>query len=113
MAQTFGTFWIFYSKGIKPKSYADQTENFEIYGGPPIISSSILFNFKHNIKTTTHCHYSFKTIALLSLCWLSLYVFIFFTLTYPVHQSLQEIVKKTIGFYATNIIALLIGQILP
>jgi hypothetical protein len=42
-----------------------------------------------------------------------LYVFILFTLTYPVQQSLQEIVKKTIGFYATNIITLLIGQILP
>jgi hypothetical protein len=34
-----------------------------------------------------------------------LYVFILFTLTYPVQQSLQEIVKKTIGFYAANIIS--------
>jgi hypothetical protein len=42
-----------------------------------------------------------------------LYVFILFMLTYPVQQSLQEIVKKTIGFYATNIITLLTGQILP
>jgi hypothetical protein len=42
-----------------------------------------------------------------------LYVFILFTLTYPVQQSLQEIVNKTIGLYATNIITLLIGQILP
>jgi hypothetical protein len=42
-----------------------------------------------------------------------LYVFILFTLTYPVQQSLQEIVEKTIGFYATDIIRLVIGQILP
>jgi hypothetical protein len=42
-----------------------------------------------------------------------LYVFILFALTYPVQQSRQEIVKKTIGFHATNIITLLIGQILP
>jgi hypothetical protein len=42
-----------------------------------------------------------------------LYVFILFTLTYPVQQSLQEIVKKTVGFYATNIITLPNGQILP
>jgi hypothetical protein len=42
-----------------------------------------------------------------------LYVFILFTFTYPVQQSLQEIVKKNIGFYATDIITLLIGQILP
>jgi hypothetical protein len=42
-----------------------------------------------------------------------LYVFILLMLTYPVKQSLQEIVKKSIGFYATNIITLLIGQILP
>jgi hypothetical protein len=41
-----------------------------------------------------------------------LYVLILFTLTYPVQQSLQEIVKETIGFYATNIITLLIGHIL-
>jgi hypothetical protein len=34
-------------------------------------------------------------------------------LTYPVQKSLQETVKKTIGFSATNIITLLIGQILP
>jgi hypothetical protein len=40
-----------------------------------------------------------------------LYVFILFTLTYPVQQSLQETVKN-IGFYTTNIITLLIGQIL-
>jgi hypothetical protein len=42
-----------------------------------------------------------------------LYVFILFTLTYPVQQSLQEIVKQTTGFYATDFITLLIGQILP
>jgi hypothetical protein len=36
-----------------------------------------------------------------------LYVFTLFTLTY------QEIVKKTIGFYATDIITLLTGQISP
>jgi hypothetical protein len=42
-----------------------------------------------------------------------LYVFILFTPTYPVQQSLQEIVKKTIGFYATDIITLLTGKILP
>jgi hypothetical protein len=42
-----------------------------------------------------------------------LHVFILFTFTYPVQQSLQEIVKKTIGFYAANIITLLISQILP
>jgi hypothetical protein len=41
-----------------------------------------------------------------------LYVFILFTLTYPVQQSLQEIVKKTIGLYTTNIIALLTSHIL-
>jgi hypothetical protein len=40
-------------------------------------------------------------------------VFILFTLTFPVQQSLHEIVKKTIGFYATDIITLLTGQILP
>jgi hypothetical protein len=42
-----------------------------------------------------------------------LYVSILFTLTYPVQQSLQEIVKKTIGFYATDITTLLTGKILP
>jgi hypothetical protein len=42
-----------------------------------------------------------------------LYVSILFTLTYPVKQSHQETVKETIGFYATDIITLLIGQILP
>jgi hypothetical protein len=42
-----------------------------------------------------------------------LYVFILFTLTHPVQQSLQEIVKQTTGFYSTDIITLLIGQILP
>jgi hypothetical protein len=49
----------------------------------------------------------------LSLRWLILYVFILFTLTYRVQQFLQEIVKKAIGFYATDIITLLTGQILP
>jgi hypothetical protein len=42
-----------------------------------------------------------------------MFVFILFTFTSPVQQSLQEIVKKTSGFYATNIITLQIGQILP
>jgi hypothetical protein len=47
--------WI---RGLKLKSYAGQTDNFEIYGEPHAIFSniklSILFKIKHNIKTTPH-----------------------------------------------------------
>jgi hypothetical protein len=42
-----------------------QTDNSEIYGGPHVIFSnimfSILFKIKHNIMTTTHYYY-FKTV---------------------------------------------------
>jgi hypothetical protein len=47
-----------YTRGLKLKSYAGQTDNSEIYGGPHAIFSnirlSILFKIKHNIKTTPH-----------------------------------------------------------
>jgi hypothetical protein len=94
-------------------------DKFEIYGGLHVIFSnimlSVLFKIKHNIKTTTYYYYYyyFKTVLH---CYLfaDIYCtfFILFMFTYPV-QSLQEIVKKTTGCYATDIITLLIGQILP
>jgi hypothetical protein len=49
------------TRGLKLKSYAGQTDNFEICGGPHVIFSnimlSILFKIKHNIKTTTYYYY--------------------------------------------------------
>jgi hypothetical protein len=46
------------TRGLKLKSYAGQTDNFEIYGGPHVIFSnirlSILFKIEHNIKNIPH-----------------------------------------------------------
>jgi hypothetical protein len=50
-----------YTRGLKLESYAGQTDNYKIYGGPHVIFSnimlSILFKIEHNIKTTTHYYY--------------------------------------------------------